>query len=210
MADAEVVGRLVMVSPGSLEPNPWNYNTQSEGTFAKLAASIRRHGFTRAIVVRTLEDGRMQIIDGEHGWRAAKLLGMSVVPCVDLGPVPDARAKEMTVVLNELGGTADEAALADILRGLKVDAEAMAIMPWTATELDMMTRALDFGFTRAPKGDPRPEREERGPGQREPKLRLRWDGAEAEEVARLSTAGEAEALEALRYLADLQGVVARG
>jgi len=55
-----------------------------QAMYAKAIASIREFGFVDPITVRTV-DGRYQIIDGEHRWRAAKDEGITTVPIVDLG-----------------------------------------------------------------------------------------------------------------------------
>jgi hypothetical protein len=211
MADTHGIrGTPELIPVADLKPNPWNYNTQSDKTFSKLAASIRRHGFARPLLVRTHTDGTKEIIDGEHGWRAAKLLGMTAVPCINLGSVSDARAREMTIVLNELGGAPDEARLADLVReisGYADAAEALQPLPYSAAELNMLTSKIDFSFSSTPKVDPRP-----APSPEEkasPMLRVRVDfeGNEALEIEELlSEAGdnrEAFVLEALRGMADV-------
>jgi len=198
-----IIGAPVQLHPDRLTPNPWNYNTQRDATFSKLAASIRRHGFTRPIIVRTLPGDIKQIIDGEHGWRAAKLLGMPLVPCVDLGDIPDDRAKEMTVVLNELGGSPDEARLSAILRevsGYADAVEALGIMPYSKSELDMLTSTVDFSFSSSSKGDPRPPAQP-GDVRSPPKsvIRISYNEELSQELAPLlGSTPEEEALSALR------------
>ncbi len=194
---ATVVGVQRIVAVGELRPNTWNYNRQREGTFNRLVAVIRRHGFTKPVIVRQTPTG-LEIVDGEHRWRAAKLLGLQQVPIVDLGAIPDRHAKEMTVVLNELGGDADEARLGDLLRDVHVDAsldELVAIMPFTNAELEVYTQTIDFSFASLSRGDtrtapeavPEPQPEVAPPKVSRPSttLDVSWDGSAATRVREL-------------------------
>jgi len=221
-AQAEVVGTPMVASTKDLRPNRWNYNTQKESTFNKLVAAIRRHGFTKPVIVRELEgaDGKksLEIIDGEHRWRAAQSLGMDMVPVLNLGTVPDKRAKEMTVVLNEIGGDPDEARLGDLLRdiqaGVDLD-ELLAVMPYTQTEFEMYVEAIDFSFDSLSRGDTREPISEADTKDIESKqqslskrqLKLVWTGKDAKAIQDLADVVDSESTEnavliALKFYAD--------
>jgi len=155
--------KLKLVPAARVQPNPWNYNVQSDDDFTKLAASLRRFGFVERPVVRTLADGTYQIINGEHRWRAAQLIGMVEIPVVDVGEMDDAQAKQLTIILNELGGSPDQVRLADLMRDIhesvSVD-EMREVMPYSAGELRMYLDAVDFSFDRLSAADVRPAEEQ--------------------------------------------------
>lgn len=44
-----------------------------------LADSIRRHGVLRPVLLRSTDDGYV-IVHGERRWRAARMLGLEVIP----------------------------------------------------------------------------------------------------------------------------------
>ena len=44
-----------------------------------LARSIRSHGVLRPVLVRSTDDGYV-IVHGERRWRAARMLGLEVIP----------------------------------------------------------------------------------------------------------------------------------
>ena len=48
----------------------------------ELSESIRIHGLLQPIVVRSMPDGRFEIIAGERRWRAARKAGLSEVSCI--------------------------------------------------------------------------------------------------------------------------------
>ncbi len=124
---------------GALTPNPWNPNRVDTRTFAKMKAYIQREGFVKPLVVRLHPDDaeRYQIIDGEHRWKLATQLGLGEVPCVVLD-VPDARAKMLTVNLNELGGQPAPDLLAELVHDLSRTttlADLETLMPFSEREL---------------------------------------------------------------------------
>jgi ParB/RepB/Spo0J family partition protein len=94
-----------MVALESIEPNEWNPNEMTEAEFSMLVDNITRLGFADPLLV--VEDGnRYRIIDGEHRYRAALLLGMEQVPAV----VVDLAEKDQrmqTVRLNNIKGEWD-------------------------------------------------------------------------------------------------------
>ena len=161
---AKVGGKHAVLAIDSLRANPWNYNVQTEDEFAKLLASMRRHGFGAPIVVRTLAKGVREIINGEHRWRAARELGHRTVPVFDLGKLDDAAAKQLCIVLNELNGVPDEVRLADLLRDLAKQssvAELAVVMPYSERELEHLVGSVNFTFSNLPAMDSRTEAEQR-------------------------------------------------
>ena len=56
--------------------------SMTEETLAELAESIRAQGIIQPIVVRRLANQDFEIIAGERRWQAAKLAGLSKVPCL--------------------------------------------------------------------------------------------------------------------------------
>lgn len=66
-----------------IDPNPFQPRAGlDEESLRELAASIAAHGVMQPILVRPLATGRYQIIAGERRWRAARLAGLSAVPCI--------------------------------------------------------------------------------------------------------------------------------
>ena len=64
-----------------------------------LASSIRQHGIVQPIVVRTIGEGRFEIIAGERRWRAAQLAGLIEIPVL-VRDVDDKTALEIAIVEN--------------------------------------------------------------------------------------------------------------
>lgn len=121
---------------GALVPNSFNTNVVSPESEAKLEESIKRFGVYKPIICRELEDGCLEIIGGEHRWRAAQKLGHTTVPVVNLGSVPDSKAKEIMLVDNGRYGEDDTLALAELLQDLGNADEIMSFLPFSSDEID--------------------------------------------------------------------------
>ena len=75
-------GRVVFLPFSAISPNPNQPRTVfSEQTLEELAQSIRRHGILQPLSVRRIEGG-YQLVAGERRLRAAKLAGLTEVPCL--------------------------------------------------------------------------------------------------------------------------------
>ena len=100
-----------------IKPNPWNPNRMEDWQIEKLKESIKRFGFVDPVLVRPSSDpdADYEIIDGEHRWRAAKEMKLKEIPVVIIEDVDNKEAQVLTVVSNELKGTADPAILFDIV-----------------------------------------------------------------------------------------------
>jgi ParB family chromosome partitioning protein len=73
-----------LIEVGRLRPDPSQPRRRvHDESIAELADSIRRHGIIQAISVRYLpEKDIYQIISGERRYQAAKLAGLSAIPCL--------------------------------------------------------------------------------------------------------------------------------
>lgn len=109
---------LLWVPPAELRPNNYNPNVLDDDLYDKTVESIRKFNFVDPVTVRVVEDGRYEIIDGEHRVRAARQLNLRLIPVIILGDVDDDTAQQLTLILNELHGRPDRARLGRILQGL--------------------------------------------------------------------------------------------
>lgn len=71
----------------------------NEAELNELAESIRQHGVIQPIVVRRLDDSRIELISGERRLRAAILAGWHQVPCL-IRAADDRQVAEIAIVEN--------------------------------------------------------------------------------------------------------------
>lgn len=75
--------RVLRLGVEAIRPNPRQPRRLfDEGALRELAASIRRHGVVQPLVVRRRSDG-WELVAGERRLRAARLAGLTAVPCVE-------------------------------------------------------------------------------------------------------------------------------
>ena len=130
-AQAKKLERLSVdyVPVGRLKANPYNPNRQSDHDFQLLLSSMEEDGFTTPILVNK-EDN--VIVDGEHRWRAAQVLGMIEIPVVyvDMGA---AQMRLSTVRHNVARGSHDVLLEGALLR----DLEQLGALDWAQQALGM-------------------------------------------------------------------------
>ena len=98
-----------------LMPNPWNFNKMTAEEFKALVESLKRFGRIYPVLVRNF-NGRYEIIDGEHRWRAHRALGLPRIKIKNLGSIDDALAQELTFILNETRGEPDPKKLSSLVK----------------------------------------------------------------------------------------------
>lgn len=93
-------GELADLSIHQLQPGVYQpRKDMSDEALAELSASIQSQGIIQPIVVRQVGNERFEIIAGERRWRAAKLAGLKLVPCL-VKNVQDRAAVAMALIEN--------------------------------------------------------------------------------------------------------------
>ena len=95
------LGSLVLrLETDKIVPNPAQPRKYfAEEAIATLADSIRRHGVLQPLTVRSVEGGRFELVAGERRLRAARLAGLSRVPCL-LVDTDDKTSAELAMIEN--------------------------------------------------------------------------------------------------------------
>jgi hypothetical protein len=115
MTSNVVKGEDVKLIPlENLEPNSWNPQVMSDGKFNELVEEIREDGFDEPIHVvehpdpDKSKDDIYLIVNGEHRWQAARVLGIAQIPCVIKDAWKDEKTQQIkTVRRNLLHGDLD-------------------------------------------------------------------------------------------------------
>lgn len=83
------------LQPGKYQPR----RDMSQVALEELATSIQQQGVIQPIVVRPLSEGGYEILAGERRWRAARIAGLSQVPCL-IKDVADQEAMAIGLIEN--------------------------------------------------------------------------------------------------------------
>lgn len=100
--DASIVPSIKSVPVEQLIPYARNARTHSDEQISQIAASIREFGWTNPILV----DGDSGIIAGHGRLAAARKLGMSEVPVIELRHLTEAQKKAYIIADNQLATNA--------------------------------------------------------------------------------------------------------
>jgi ParB/RepB/Spo0J family partition protein len=117
--------RTTTLRTEDLKPNDYNPNRMTEEEFAELVEEVRHLGrVPKPVVVRNryagdVSAGEYQIVDGEHGWRAAKEVGLEEITC-EVIEADDFEAMRQTYKRNQ-HGTHDRAALGEMFKRMTAE-----------------------------------------------------------------------------------------
>jgi hypothetical protein len=145
-----------VIALDQLEAHPSNSNVMPAGYLDKLAGHIERSGRYPPLIVRPLDAGRFQILDGHHRVLALRRLGRTEAQCV-VWAVDDAEALVLLATLNRLEGTDDPrkrgALIAELAKLPGLDASTLALqLPEQAEDLQrLMVLAQRAPAPRPPK-----------------------------------------------------------
>jgi len=133
-----VVGTVQIRPLSDVKPNPWNPNRMTARTMESLKHGITADGWlaSQSLLIWGADADGVQrdlIIDGEHRYRAALELGFTTGPMVVLDGLSEAKAKALTIKMNQKRGEFDAAELADLVASI-------------SDELGAEDLALDLGF----------------------------------------------------------------
>jgi ParB-like chromosome segregation protein Spo0J len=129
----------------SLKPYKNNPRTHSDAQIDTLVASLKEFGWTNPILL----DGKNGIIAGEGRWRAAKKLGMTSVPCIDLSHLTPAQRRAYVIADNQTALLAgwDDDLLRLELESLKLEDFDLGLLGFDDTELERILNARSIGAT---------------------------------------------------------------
>lgn len=128
--------RDLSIQPRSVEaliPYARNSRTHSAGQVAQIAASIREFGWTNPVLV----DGENGIIAGHGRVLAARKLGLTEVPCIEIRDMTEAQKRAYVIADNKLAENAgwDKELLALELGELKADGFDLDLIGFDAEDL---------------------------------------------------------------------------
>lgn len=89
---------VVMKRLDELEPYDRNARTHSDAQIEQLCASIRQFGWTNPILL----DGRGRVVAGHGRMQAARSMGLTEVPCIELRHLSDQQRRAYILADNQL------------------------------------------------------------------------------------------------------------
>ena len=121
----------------------WNYKKDFEYLEEKLINNIKKNGIVENIIVRVIEGGKFEVVNGNHRLKACQKIGLSKIMCCNLGNLGIKAAKRIAVETNETKFPNDKSKLGDIL-GELLDGHGLddivSTTPWSPEELEKLAK----------------------------------------------------------------------
>ena len=122
---------MVEVPVAAVTPNPRQPRSHfDEESLAGLTASISELGVLQPILVRSVGEGRFELIAGERRWRAAKRAGLQTLPVVVRSADTDVELLEQALVENlhraDLNAIEEAAAYQQLIEDFGLTQDAVA------------------------------------------------------------------------------------
>lgn len=141
--------RQEQVDPSAITARVDNPNRMEAHRFDQLCRAIKRAGFLQPVLVRDMEDGSMECVDGHHRLRAAQVVGLAEVPAIvlDVDDVAHGLADALQLGMNTLRGEIDLGKASSILAELREggwDDDDLEVAGFTLDEIDDLIAATSI------------------------------------------------------------------
>lgn len=147
--------RYGIVEMDRLVPADWNYKGEDEEIGAKLANNLKRNGQIENIIVRELETGALEVVNGNHRYHAMKALGAQRIFACNLGVISTEEAIRVAIETNETKFPTDNVKLGGLMKelaGTFTYEQLAETMPYNQKTLELMAQLPDFKWDDYGKG----------------------------------------------------------
>lgn len=127
----------------------WNYKTEDGAKQAKLVANIKRNGQVENILIRELDTGFYEVVNGNHRLDAFNEIGLKEVMTFNLGRISDAAAMRIAVETNETRFETDNMLLAARMKEISQEfslEELEQTMPYSQEDLQRHIQLSEFDW----------------------------------------------------------------
>lgn len=132
----------------------WNYKRADQGSedfsmLEQLKNNMKRNGQVENLLIRELDTGFFEVVNGNHRLQVMKELKMKKAWVFNFGKITLAQAKLIAVETNETKFEADQAKLAALIQELKLDfpvEDLSASLPFTDFQMKQFDSLTNFAW----------------------------------------------------------------
>jgi hypothetical protein len=127
----------------------WNYKKDDEYKTARLMANFKRNGQVENIIVRPLDTGFFEVVNGNHRLDAIQRLEWEKIFVYNTGKISLPAAIRLSIETNETKYENDQFALADRIQEITAEYELNDLketMPYTDIQFDNLLSLADKTF----------------------------------------------------------------
>lgn len=132
-----------------LVPADWNYKEEDEIKTAKLVLNMKRNGQVETIIVRELDTGFYEVVNGNHRLAAFPKAEIQTVHVFNTGKISDAAARRLAIETNETRFESNAVKLASLMKEITEEfpiEDISTTMPYSAEEIENMQKLTDFDW----------------------------------------------------------------
>ncbi len=145
---------FIKISIASLVEANWNYKKENKKLMTKLENNIKRNGLIENLLIRELDSGFYEVVNGNHRLQALKNIKWTKdVMVFNLGDITLKQAQRIAIETNETKFEKDEKILSTILVDLieEWDLEEMEItIPFTESEITVYVESVNLDLGNEP------------------------------------------------------------
>ena len=139
----------VDVNTSDLVKADWNYKEENAEQTLKLVENFKRNGQVENIQIRELEDGRYEVVNGNHRLDVMKSIEMKKCHAYNYGEISKAEAQRIAIETNETRFATNAIKLGETLEEISgtfsID-EMAKTMPFKEEEISNMIETLNFDW----------------------------------------------------------------
>ena len=127
----------------------WNYKEENEKLTEKLLENMKRNGQIENILIRELDTGFYEVVNGNHRLDVMKILKLKKVHAYNFGKIKLPQAQRIALETNETKFESDSIKMAELITSLTKEFPAddlVETMPYTMDEIINMGELVNFNF----------------------------------------------------------------
>jgi len=139
----------IEISLDKLVKADWNYKTEDKDKQEKLKENIKRNGQIENIIIRELDTGFYEVVNGNHRLSVLKDLNIEKAYSYNLGKITQAQAIRIAIETNETKFDTDSIALAERVKELTKEFDLKDLintLPYSEIEIDNFSKLTDFDW----------------------------------------------------------------
>lgn len=140
---------FINIDTAKLVKADWNYKKEDEEKTKKLVGNFKRNGQIENIIVRELETGFYEVINGNHRKDVFDILKIKKVHTYNFGNITHERAVRIAIETNETRFDSDQLKLSELITMLTTKfkiADLSNTMPYSEDDINNFLEVANFDF----------------------------------------------------------------
>ena len=128
----------------------WNYKEENDTLTNKLLANIKKNGQVENLLIREIDNGKYEVVNGNHRLDVMNKLKMKTAHVYNFGKISLTQAKRIAIETNETKFESDTIKLAEVISELSNEIsieELTDTLPYSEQQIQDMRDLTSFDFS---------------------------------------------------------------